>query len=52
MNTEILKDNDSLMLFIAQLVANGTTQFASYKSEDGWEVSYKLVEDSEEPTVA
>lgn len=52
MNTEILKDNDSLMLFVAHLVANNTTQIAIYKSENGWEVSYKLAEEAEEPTVA
>ena len=52
MNTEILKDNDTLMLFIAQLVASNTTQMAICKSENGWEVSYKLTEEVEEHTVA
>lgn len=52
MNTEILKDNDSFMYFIAKLVAENATQIAIYKSDDGWEVSYRLIEGIESPTVA
>ena len=52
MNTEILKDNDAMMVFIAQLVAGNATQMAICKSENRWEVSYKPIEEIEEPAVS